>query len=139
MKVIKKIIIFGPIFIINYKFIALNPTQDGHFWGSSQMRGRGVVKKSPLLKTVTHILLVTVMPYLKKIHKIYVNYVTYLLSPADTSIFIENQKILLPQEIQILKRLGRGSIWPPLPCIFSKTSSRERVETWDFLWILILS
>ena len=37
-----------------YKFIALNPIQDGHFWGSLQIREWVGGKKATL--TVTHIL-----------------------------------------------------------------------------------
>ena len=37
-----------------YKFIVLNPIQDGHFWGSLQMREWAGGKKVPL--TVTRIL-----------------------------------------------------------------------------------
>ena len=80
-----------------------NPIQDGHFRGFSQM-GWGGQKGRPLPKIrhtyPTMIKLDTVIPYLKKIQKIY--------ESRDTSpefwwrqhFFTENQQILLYQEIQ---------------------------------------
>ena len=54
---------------------AFNPIQDGHFWGCSKMGVGGGGKKSPLLK-ICHtypamMKLSTVIPYLKKIPKLY--------------------------------------------------------------------
>ena len=50
----------------------VNPIQDGYFWGYSRM---GVAKKAPLPKIChtypTMMKLGTVIPYLKKIRKIY--------------------------------------------------------------------
>ena len=64
-----------------------NPIQDGHFRGCSRMGGGG--KGLPSLKSVTHILQwwnLEVIPYLKKILKIYESRDTPLTS-ANISIF----------------------------------------------------
>ena len=80
----------------------LNPIQDGHFRGCSWMEGS---KKAPLPKIChtypTMIKLGTVVPYLKKIQKIYESRDT----PADfcwhQHFPTRNQQIVLYQEIQI--------------------------------------
>ena len=85
-KVIKKIIIFGHIFIINYKFTALNPTQDGHFLGQLTNVGERGGKKVPLTKNCHTYSTCHSYALPKENPKIYVNHVTHPLSPADTSI-----------------------------------------------------
>ena len=59
---------------------ALNPIKDGHFWGCSRMGWRG--KKAPLPKIChtypTIMKLGTVIPYPKKIQKIYESRDTHL-------------------------------------------------------------
>ena len=79
----------------------INSIQDGLFRGCSRM---GVGKKGPLPKIChtypTMMKLATVIPYLKKIQKIYESRDT----PPDFyrhQIFTGNQQILLYQEIQI--------------------------------------
>ena len=67
----------------------LNPLQDGHFWGCSRMGEGG--KKHPSLPKICHtyptmMKLSTVIPYLKKIQKIYKSHETSL-SSANISIF----------------------------------------------------
>ena len=71
--------------IISFFF---NPLQDGHFRGCSRMGGP---KSSPPLPKICHryptmMKLATVIPYLKKIRKIY-DHMTHTLSSADISIF----------------------------------------------------
>ena len=62
----------------------LNPIQDGHFRGCSRW-GEGVGQKSVTYPTMMK--LGTVIPYLKKIQKIYESHDTSL-SSADVSIFL---------------------------------------------------
>ena len=63
----------------------INPIQDGHFRGCSRMGG----KKAPLPKIChtypTIMKLGTVIPYVKKIQKKYMNHVTHPLSSDDIS------------------------------------------------------
>ena len=59
-------------------------------------------KVSPSLKCVSHMLkLGTIMPYLKKIQKIYESRDTHLSSADIIIFFTGNQQLLLYQEIQI--------------------------------------
>ena len=73
----------------------INPIQGGPFWGCSRMVS---------LKSVTHILqwwTLAVIPYLKKIQKIYGSRKTHLEFCWHQHFFTKNQKILLYQEILI--------------------------------------
>ena len=93
MSIIKKIIAFKPL-----KF---NPIQDGHFRGCSRMWG---AKRFPLPKIChrypTMMKLGTVIPYLKKIKKIYESRDTPPEFCRYQYFFTGNQHISLYQEIQ---------------------------------------
>ena len=79
----------------------INPTQDGPFWGCSRMGS----KNSPLPKIchtyTTMIKYGTVIPYLKKIQKIYESHDTLFEFCWHQHFFTEDHQILLYQEIQI--------------------------------------
>ena len=71
------------------RFRMINPMQDWHFRGCSRWERGEPKRPTPSLKSVTHILQwwnLAVIPYLKKIQKIY-DHVTPPLSSADISIF----------------------------------------------------
>ena len=80
----------------------LNPIQDGIFRGCSRMEGG---KNAPLFKIChtypTTMKLGTVIPYPKKIQKIYESRDTPFEFCWHQHFFTENQQILLYQEIQI--------------------------------------
>ena len=85
------------------KHCCISAIQDGHFRGCSWM-GRGA-KKAPL-SNICHtypavMKLGTVIPYLKKIQKIYESRDTPLEFCWHQHFFTGNQQILLYQEIQI--------------------------------------
>ena len=84
--------------------VAFNLIQDGHFRGCSQM-GMGGGKKAPLPKIChtcpTSMKLGTVIPYLKKIQKIYQSRGTRPDFCWHQHFLTGNQQILLYQEIQI--------------------------------------
>ena len=90
-------------------YTAINPIQDGSFWGCSRMGvgGWGGEQKVPPLPKICHtypimMKLDILIPYLTKNQKKYIDHVTHPLSSADISIFFAgNQQILLYQEIQI--------------------------------------
>ena len=73
----------------NSKEVLFKPIQDGTFRGCSRMKR--TKKTSPLSKIChtypTMVKLGTVIPYVKKIQKIY-NHLTHILSSADISIFL---------------------------------------------------
>ena len=60
------------VIIYQFKRVSINPIQDGHFWGCSQMGGAFLL---PLPKirhaNPTMMKLGTVIPYLRKIQKMY--------------------------------------------------------------------
>ena len=103
---------FKIIKILNWFFItifikhSLNPIQDGLCRGCSRMGGD---KKAPSLKSVAHICHniclqwwnLAVIPYLKKIQKMYESRDTPLEFCWHQHFFTGNQQILLYQEIQI--------------------------------------
>ena len=80
-----------------------NPAQNGLFRACSRIGGEG--KQAPLPKTChtyhTMIKLGAVIPYLKKIQKIYESHNTPLEFCWHQHLFTGNQQILLYQEIQI--------------------------------------
>ena len=82
-----------------------NSIQDGHFWGCSRMIGGCLGQKSPLPKFShtypTIMKLGTVIPYLKKIQKIYESHVTPLEFCPHQHFFTVNQQIVRYQKIQI--------------------------------------
>ena len=83
-------------------YYIINPIQDGLFSGLLT-DGRGA-KRTPPLKSVTHptmMKLGTVIPYPKKIQKIYESRDTPLEFCWHQHFFTRNQQILLHQEIQI--------------------------------------
>ena len=64
-----KVYVYSPLV-----FLSINPIQDGHFQSCSRDGKVRGAKRSPSLKSVTHILKwwnLAVIPYLKKIQKIY--------------------------------------------------------------------
>ena len=88
------------------KRMVVNPIQDGHFWGCSWMGGGGGGgTKAPLPKIChtysTIMKLGIVIPYLKKIQKIYESRDTPLEFCWHQHFFTGNQEISLYQEIQI--------------------------------------
>ena len=81
------------------KFVfSVNPIQDGHFWGCSRVEGT-LPKICHTYPTMMK--LGTVIPYLKKIKKIYKSRDIPLAFCWFQRFFNGNQKILLYQEIQI--------------------------------------
>ena len=82
----------------------INPIQDGHFRGCSRM-GRGQKKPSSLPKIChtypTIMKIGTVMPYLKKMQKIYGTRDIRLDFCWQQHFFTGNRQMLLYQEIQI--------------------------------------
>ena len=82
-------------------FVCLNPFQDEPFRGCSRMRGRGS-KGPPSLKSVTHPAQIKLIPYLKKIQKIYDLRDTSLDFCWYQHFFTGNQQILLHQDIDCM-------------------------------------
>ena len=83
--------------------ISLNPIQDGHFRGCLRIGGEAKRAPVPLICHIypTMLKLDTVIPYLKKIQKIYQSLDTPLDFWWHQHFFVRNQQILLYQEIQI--------------------------------------
>ena len=84
--------------------IDINPVQDGPFRCCSQM-GVGVGQKAPLPKIChtypTMMKLGTVIPYLRKIQKMYKSRDTSLEFCWHQHFFTKNQQFLVYQEIQV--------------------------------------
>ena len=62
--------ILNSVTVSKQKLESLSPIQDGHFWGYSQMGGKKATPQN-LSHISTMMKLGTVIPYLKKIQKIY--------------------------------------------------------------------
>ena len=84
-----------------YSSFDVNPIQDGHFWGCSRMGGKKAHLPNICHTYPTMMKLFRVIPYLKKIRKIY----ELRDSPPDfcwhQEFFTGSQQIYLYQEIQI--------------------------------------
>ena len=85
-------------------WMRFNPIQDGHFWGRSRM-GRGVAKKAPSLKNITHIVkwwnLAQLYLTWRRSKNIYELRETSPEFYWQRQFFTGNQQILLYQEIKI--------------------------------------
>ena len=95
-----KLEVMAKLLAIQNAVSVLNPIQDGHFWGCSRMG----IQKCPLPKIYhtypTIMKLYTVLPYLKKIQKLYKLLITTLDFCWHQHFLTGNQQILLYQEIK---------------------------------------
>ena len=81
--------------------LVLNPIQDGPFRGCSRMGGKKVPHPKICHTYPAIMKLGIIIPYLKKIQKIYESLDTFLESCWHQHFFTGNQQILIFQEIQI--------------------------------------
>ena len=107
-----KVYVYSPLV-----FLSINPIQDGHFQSCSRDGKVRGAKRSPSLKSVTHILKwwnLAVIPYLKKIQKIYESRETPTKFCGRHKFFSRNQQILLYKATHI-----QISFWCIIPNSFN--------------------